>query len=91
VARSTPKRLAVSALGTPFLSDSMIFSLRSSEYALMHPRYPAHLHRNLLSEYKGYEDEVQALQDQAKALERISEDIKEVKEALNQRHDGQVT
>jgi prefoldin subunit 5 len=57
----------------------------------MLPRYPAHHHRNLLSEYKGYEDEVQALQDKAKALERISEDIKEVKEALNQRHDGQVT
>jgi hypothetical protein len=42
------------------------------------------------SEYKGYEDEVQALQDQAKALERISEEIKEVKEAVNQRHDGKV-
>jgi hypothetical protein len=48
VARSTPKRRAVSALGTPFFTDSMIFSLRSSEYALMHPRYPAHPHRNLL-------------------------------------------
>ncbi len=42
------------------------------------------------SDYKGFEDEVQALQDQAKALERISEDIKEVKEAVNQRHDGKV-
>jgi hypothetical protein len=30
------------------LTDSTIFSLRSSEYALMHPRYPAHRHRNLL-------------------------------------------
>jgi hypothetical protein len=42
------------------------------------------------SDYKGFEDEVQALQDQAKALERISEDIKELKEAVNQRHDGKV-
>jgi len=42
------------------------------------------------SEYKGYEDKVQALEDQARALERISDDIKEVKEAVNQRHDGQV-
>src|SRR3712207_2315725 len=42
------------------------------------------------SEYKGYDDEVQALQDQAKALERISEEIQEVKEALNLRHDGKV-
>src|SRR5215210_600082 len=39
------------------------------------------------SEYKGYEDQVQALEDQARALERISEDMKEV---VNQRHDGQV-
>jgi hypothetical protein len=29
------------------------------------------------SEYKGYEDEVQALEDQARALEKISYDIKE--------------
>jgi hypothetical protein len=42
------------------------------------------------SDYKGFEDEVQALQNQAKALERISEDIKELKEAVNQRHDGKV-
>lgn len=42
------------------------------------------------SDYKGYEDEVQALQDQARALERLSEDFKEVKEAANQRHDGRV-
>ena len=28
------------------------------------------------SEYKGYEDQVQALEGQARALERISEDIK---------------
>jgi hypothetical protein len=42
------------------------------------------------SEYKGYEDQVQALEDQARALERISEDIKEVKGAMIQRYDGQV-
>jgi hypothetical protein len=42
------------------------------------------------SEYKGYEDEVQALEDQARALDKISEDIKEVKEATIQRYDGQV-
>ncbi len=29
------------------------------------------------SEYKGYEDQVQALEDQARALEKISEDLKE--------------
>jgi hypothetical protein len=34
------------------------------------------------SEYKGYEDEVQALEDQARALEKISENIRE---ALTQR------
>src|SRR4028119_68641 len=32
------------------------------------------------SDYKGYEDEVQALQDQARALARISEDLRELKE-----------
>src|SRR5215213_8202096 len=42
------------------------------------------------SEYKGYEDEVQALQDQARALEKMSEDIKEVKEATIQHYDRQV-
>jgi len=35
------------------------------------------------SEYKGYEDEVQALEDQARALERIAKDIRQ---AMNQRH-----
>jgi hypothetical protein len=35
------------------------------------------------SDYKGYEDEVQALQDQARALEKISQDLEEVKEAVN--------
>jgi hypothetical protein len=40
------------------------------------------------SDYKGYEDEVQALQDQARAMEQISEDIKEFKEAANQRLNG---
>jgi hypothetical protein len=42
------------------------------------------------SEYKGYEDQVQAVEDQARALEKISEDIKEVKAAIIQRYDGQV-
>ena len=42
------------------------------------------------SEYKGYEDQVQALEDQARVLEKISEDIKGVKEAMNQSYDGQV-
>ncbi len=34
------------------------------------------------SDYKGYEDEVQALQDQARALEHISEVLKELKETM---------
>jgi hypothetical protein len=34
------------------------------------------------SDYKGYEDEVQALQDQARALEHISEELKELKETM---------
>ena len=42
------------------------------------------------SDYKGYEDEVQALQDQARALEKISQDLEEVKEAVNNRHEGLV-
>jgi hypothetical protein len=42
------------------------------------------------SDYKGYEDEVQALEDQARALEKISEDIKEAKEAMAQHYDGRV-
>jgi hypothetical protein len=42
------------------------------------------------SDYKGYEDEVQALQDQARALERISQDLKDLKEAVNNRHYSQV-
>ena len=40
------------------------------------------------SDYKGYEDEVQALQDQAKAMEKISEELKELKEATNQQLNG---
>jgi hypothetical protein len=35
-------------LGTPFFTDSTIFSLRSNEYALMLLRYPAQRHRNPL-------------------------------------------
>ncbi len=42
------------------------------------------------SDYKGYEDEVQALQDQARALEKISEDLEEVKEAVNNRQNEPV-
>ena len=42
------------------------------------------------SEYKGYEDEVQALEDQARAMEKISEDVQQVKAATIQRYDGQV-
>jgi hypothetical protein len=38
------------------------------------------------SEYKGYEDEVQALEDQARALERIAEDIRQV---INRRHEDE--
>ena len=40
------------------------------------------------SDYKGYEDEVQALQDQARALERISEDLRGLKEATNRQPNG---
>ena len=36
------------------------------------------------SEYKGYEDEVQALEDQARALERIAEDLRQT---INRRHE----
>ncbi len=42
------------------------------------------------SDYKGYEDEVQALQDQARALEKISQDLEEVKEAVNNRQNEPV-
>jgi hypothetical protein len=42
------------------------------------------------SDYKGYEDEVQALQDQARAMEKISQDLAEVKETINHRHNGRV-
>src|SRR5215203_2491151 len=44
----------------------------------------------ITSYYKGYEDEVQALQDQAKALERISEDLEVLKETMNHPPNGQV-
>ena len=42
------------------------------------------------SDYKGYEDEVQALQDQAKALERISEDLEVLKETMKHPPNGRV-
>jgi hypothetical protein len=40
------------------------------------------------SDYKGYEDEVQALEDQARAMEKISEDLEVVKVAVNNRQEG---
>jgi len=40
------------------------------------------------SDYKGYEDEVQALQDQARALEKIAEDIEVVKATMNRPPNG---
>src|SRR5918998_44894 len=42
------------------------------------------------SDYKGYEDEVQALQDQARAMERIAEDVEVLKETKHNRLNGQV-
>jgi hypothetical protein len=42
------------------------------------------------SDYKGYEDEVQAQQDQARALERISEDVAELKAAMDRRNEERV-
>jgi hypothetical protein len=42
------------------------------------------------SDYKGYEDEVQALQDQARALERISEVLKGLKEASGRQGRGRI-
>ncbi len=42
------------------------------------------------SDYKGYEDEVQALQDQARALEKISQDLDELKGAVNNHQNGPV-
>ena len=40
------------------------------------------------SDYKGYEDEVQALQDQARALEKISQDLEERKAAMEHSPNG---
>ena len=37
------------------------------------------------SDYKGYEDQVQALEDQARAMEKISEDIKAAVDRLQER------
>src|SRR5215208_4217593 len=42
------------------------------------------------SDYKGYEDEVQALQDQARTMEKISEELEVLKETMNDRLNGQV-
>jgi hypothetical protein len=43
------------------------------------------------SDYKGYEGEVQALEDQARALEKISRDVEGAKEAMNHRREEQVS
>jgi hypothetical protein len=43
------------------------------------------------SDYKGYEDEVQALEYQARALEKISRDLEEAKEAMYHRREEQVS
>ncbi len=43
------------------------------------------------SDYKGYEDEVQALQDQARALEKISQDLEELKDTMNNRQNEPVS
>jgi hypothetical protein len=40
------------------------------------------------SDYKGYEDEVQALQDQAKAMEKISEELRELRGATKPQPNG---
>ncbi len=40
------------------------------------------------SDYKGYEDEVQALQDQARAMEKILEELRGLREATNQQLNG---
>ncbi len=40
------------------------------------------------SDYKGYEDEVQALQDQARAMEGISEELRALREATNRQPNG---
>ncbi len=42
------------------------------------------------SDYKGYKDEVQALQDQARALEHISEVLKGLKEASGRQGRGMI-
>jgi hypothetical protein len=43
------------------------------------------------SDYKGYEDEVQALQDQARAMEKISEELRELKEAAKPQPNGRAS
>ena len=43
------------------------------------------------SDYKGYEDEVQALQDQARAMEKISDDLKELRDVANQQLNGRTS
>ncbi|CAA9535921.1 MAG: hypothetical protein AVDCRST_MAG05-4867 [uncultured Rubrobacteraceae bacterium] len=43
------------------------------------------------SDYKGYEDEVQALQDQARAMQKISEELEGLKAATEQRLNGRAS
>jgi hypothetical protein len=43
------------------------------------------------SDYKGYEDEVQALQDQARAMEKILEELRELRGATNQQSNGKAS
>jgi hypothetical protein len=43
------------------------------------------------SDYKGYEDEVQALQDQARAMEKILEELRELRGATNQQSNGRAS
>ncbi len=40
------------------------------------------------SDYKGYDDEVQALQDQVRAMEKISEELRKLKEATKPQPNG---
>ena len=42
------------------------------------------------SDYKSYEDEVQAPQDQARALEKISQGLEGIKEGMNNRQNEPV-
>jgi hypothetical protein len=43
-----------------------------------------------VSIHKGYEDEVQAQEDQARSLEKVAEDIEELKSAMEHPPNGRV-